>query len=194
LFISSVLICLFESANALSAKTGGRMMETLDSWLEYKLYCMDFFSANGPSCITSKSQHVSVRLWCRTATWLWGKRTLQLKWCKIYMELKVESWNQSMMSLYQHGILSSNLHAGSIKQSRHKNFEQNHDHFNENFGESINGLGRTYCKFPSSYLCCKPVITVTLDFPPPGRNGIKQLEYILELSIIVLGYQVSYYI
>jgi hypothetical protein len=75
--------------------------------------CMDFSSVNGLSCIVSKNQLVSMLLWWRTEK-SWRKRTLNPKSIGSW---KLKSFDDELL------IMSSNLHAGSMQQSRHNNFD-----------------------------------------------------------------------
>ncbi len=69
-----VLICLFFSANALWAETGGGNIDLQVSMLD----CMDFSSVNWFLCIESENQLFSILFGCRTEK-IWGKEILNSK-------------------------------------------------------------------------------------------------------------------
>jgi hypothetical protein len=81
---------------------------------------MDFFSVNGLSCIVCENQLVLMLLWCRTEKfWLGGKQKKTLNPTSTG-SWKLKSTDDKVL------IMGSNLHAGSMQQSGHNNFEQNH--------------------------------------------------------------------
>jgi hypothetical protein len=106
-----VLICFFREQNALWAETG----EDNIDMLVLMLYCMDFSSVNQLSYLKSENQLVCMLFRCRTEK-IWEKETLKLKSTDMWMsKVSEDMWV----------IMSYNLHAGSMKQSRHNILKQN---------------------------------------------------------------------